>query len=232
MTVMPVGDEFRLRKRAWIEDNRRKVDQMTNGRVAYIYMPDTAKDGYTSFTRYFFAQMGKEAAIIDERCNHGGHLATDIVDYLQRPLASVFTFRDGADMTAPVGAIFGPKVMIVNEFAGSGGDAMPWYFQRLGVGKLVGKRTWGGLIGISDVPGLMDGGHVTSPSLAIWNPNGQYDIENRGVTPDIEVELDPKAMRLGHDPQLEKAVEVVMTELAKHPLPEPKRPAYPNYHAK
>jgi tricorn protease len=232
VTVMPVSNEFRLRKRAWIEDNRRKVDQMTNGRAAYIYMPDTAQSGYTSFNRYFFAQLGKEAAIIDERCNHGGHFATDIIDYLKRPLASVITFRDGADSTVPVGAIFGPKVMIINEFAGSGGDAMPWYFRRFDVGKLVGKRTWGGLVGIGGYPELMDGGHVTAPSAGIWNPNGQYDVENRGVAPDIEVELDPKAMRQGHDPQLEKAVEVVMAELARHPLPQLKRPPYPNYHAK
>ena len=232
VTVVPVPTEDRLRHLAWIEDNRRKVDQLTNGRVAYIHMPDTAFGGYTSFMRYFFAQVGKEAAIIDERFNHGGQLATDIIEYLQRRPMSIATTRDGGDFVQPQGAIFGPKVMIINEFAGSGGDAMPWYFRRAGVGKLIGKRTWGGLVGLMGFPDLMDGGIVTAPNAAIWNPNGQFDVENRGVAPDIEVELDPAAVRQGRDPQLEKAVEVVMEELGKNPLPQFKRPPYPNYHPK
>ena len=232
VTVVPVDNEARLRHLAWIEDNRRMVDQMTNGRVAYIHMPDTGLGGFTSFQRYFFAQVGKEAAIVDERFNHGGALATDVVEYLQRRLMSMVTFRDGADLAQPQGAIFGPKVMIVNEFAGSGGDAMPWYFRRAGVGKLIGERTWGGLVGIPPMPPLMDGGSVTAPHMAVWNPNGTYDVENRGITPDIEVDLDPAAVRKGHDPQLEAAIRVVMDELREHPQPELKRPAYPNYHEK
>jgi tricorn protease len=230
--VVPVPNESRLRYLAWIEDNRRKVDQLTGGRVAYIHMPDTSLGGYQSFTRYFYAQVGKDAAIIDERFNHGGHLATDIIEYLQRRLMSVASYRDGADSNQPFGAIFGPKVMIINEFAGSGGDAMPWYFKRAGVGKLVGERTWGGLIGLSGFPDLMDGGSVTAPNAAIWNPNGQFDVENRGITPDIEVQLDPAAVRQGHDPQLERAIQVVMEELQKNPPAQPKRPPYPNYHPK
>jgi len=231
VTVVPIPDESNLRHLAWIEDNRRKVDQMTNGRVAYVHMPDTAFGGYTAFNRYFFAQVGKEAAIIDERFNHGGALATDIIEYLKRPVMSLVTFRDGADLVQPQGAIFGPKVMIINEFAGSGGDAMPWYFHRFGVGKLVGKRTWGGLVGIFGFPELMDGGFVTAPNAAVWNPNGEFDIENRGIAPDIDVELDPKAVRGGHDPQLEMAVQVVLEELKEKTVPQPKRPPYPNYHA-
>jgi len=227
--VVPVGDEAGLRHLAWIEDNRRKVDQMTGGRVAYIHMPDTGFGGYTSFTRYFFAQVDKEAAIIDERFNHGGALATDIIEYLQRKLMSVATARDGADFLQPQGAIFGPKVMITNAFAGSGGDAMPWYFRRAGVGKLIGERTWGGLVGLNGYPELMDGGVVMAPSVAIWNPNGTMDVENHGIQPDIEVDLDPAAVRQGHDPQLEKAVEVVMEELREHPQPALKRPVFPNY---
>jgi tricorn protease len=230
VTVIPVPDEARLRNLAWIEDNRRKVDQMTNGRVAYIYMPDTATGGYINFNRYFFAQVGKEAAIIDERFNGGGALATDIIEYLKRPLMSLVATRDGADEQQPQGAIFGPKVMIINEFAGSGGDAMPWYFHRAGVGKLIGKRTWGGLVGRAAAPELMDGGFASAPSSGVWNPNGEWEVENHGITPDIEVDQDPEAVRSGHDPQLEKAVEVVMEELVKHPVPQPKRPAYPNYH--
>ena len=230
VTVTPVPSETGLRNLAWIEDNRRKVDQLTNGRVAYVYMPDTSFGGYTNFTRYFFAQVGKEAVIIDERFNGGGALATDVIEYLKRPLLSAVTRRDGADEYQPQGAIYGPKVMIINEFAGSGGDAMPWYFRRAGVGKLIGKRTWGGLVGIFPVPGLMDGGTVTAPNSAVWNPTGQWEVENRGIAPDIEVEFDPEQVRAGHDPQLEKAVQVVMSELEQHPVPKPKRPPYPNYH--
>ena len=232
VTVVPVPSEQRLRNLAWIEDNRRKVDQMTNGRVAYVYMPDTFFGGYANFTRYFFAQVGKEAVIIDERFNGGGALATDIVETLQRKMMSLVATRDGQDEVQPQGGIFGPKVMIVNEFAGSGGDAMPWYFKRAGVGKLIGKRTWGGLVGRAAAPELMDGGFVSSPSSAVWNPNGQWEVENHGITPDIEVELEPELVMQGHDPQLEKAVQVVMEELQLHPLPHPHRPAYPNYHSK
>ena len=232
VTVVPVADESGLRNLAWIEDNRRKVDQLTHGRVAYIYMPNTSMAGLTNFNRYFFAQVGKEAAIIDERFNAGGALATDIIEYLQRRLMSVVSTRDGEDEMQPQGAIFGPKVMIINEFAGSGGDAMPWYFHRAGAGKLIGKRTWGGLVGRAFAPELMDGGFVSAPSSGVWNPDtGAWEVENRGIQPDIEVELDPEAVRAGHDPQLEKAVEVVLQELGQNPVPHPKRPAYPNYHA-
>jgi tricorn protease len=232
VTVVPVADEGGLRNLAWIEDNRRKVDLLTHGRVAYIYMPNTSLAGLTNFNRYFFAQVGKEAAIIDERFNGGGALATDIIEYLRRRLMSVVSTRDGADEMQPQGAIFGPKVMIINEFAGSGGDAMPWYFHRAGVGKLIGKRTWGGLVGRAFAPELMDGGFVSAPSSGVWNPDkGEWEVENRGIQPDVEVEFDPEAVRAGHDPQLEKAVEVVMQELEQNPVPHPKRPAYPNYHA-
>jgi tricorn protease len=231
VTVVPVDAEMQLRHLAWIEDNRRKVDQLTGGRVAYVYMPDTAFGGYTNFNRFFYAQVEKEAAIIDERFNAGGNLATDIIEQLSRKLMSMVATRDGELEQQPQGAIFGPKVMIINEFAGSGGDAMPWYFRRAGVGKLIGKRTWGGLVGRAFAPELMDGGFVTAPGSAVFNPmTGQWEVENIGVAPDIEVELDPQLVRQGKDPQLEKAVEVVMAELEKNPLPKPKRPAYPNYH--
>jgi tricorn protease len=230
VTVVPVPSESGLRTFAWVEDNRRKVSQMTGGRVAYIYMPDTSFGGYTNFNRYFYAQVNKSAAIIDERFNGGGMLATDIVETLSRkPLSRVAT-RDGEDELQPQGAIFGPKVMIINEFAGSGGDAMPWYFRRAGVGPLVGKRTWGGLVGRAGAPPLMDGGFVSSPSSAVWDPSqSKWIAENVGIEPDVEIENDPEAVRQGKDPQLEKAVEIVMAELAKTPRPQIKRPAFPNY---
>ncbi|MBI3473078.1 MAG: protease, partial [Candidatus Solibacter usitatus] len=175
-------------------------------------------------------QVGKEAAIIDERFNGGGALATDIVEQLSRKLMSSVATRDGGDEVEPQGAIFGPKVMIINEFAGSGGDAMPWYFKRAGVGKLIGKRTWGGLVGRAAAPDLLDGGFISSPSSGVWNPaTSKWEVENIGIAPDIEVEHDPELVRQGKDPQLEKSIEVVMAELRKNPPPKLKRPEFPKY---
>jgi tricorn protease len=231
VTVIPVDDESSLRNYAWIEGNRRKVDELTGGRVAYVYLPDTYAGGYTNFNRYYFAQVGKDAAIIDERYNGGGDIADYIIDYLRRPLLSYWNMREGKDITTPIEAIFGPKVMIINEMAGSGGDALPWMFRKTGIGPLVGKRTWGGLVGHYTNPGdLLDGGFTGTPDLAFYNPNGTWDVENHGVPPDIETELDPQAARAGRDTQLERAVEVVMDLLKKNPPPPaPHHPAFPNY---
>jgi tricorn protease len=230
ITVVPVPDEERLRNLAWVEDNRRKVAQMTDGRVAYVWLPNTSAGGLTAFNRYFFAQVDKDGAVIDERFNGGGQLAEYIIDYLRRPLMNYISTRDGQDQMFPATAIYGPKVMIINQLAGSGGDAMPYYFRQQKVGQLIGKRTWGGLVGIGGYPTLLDGGLVTAPHLAIWFPSGQWEVENRGVAPDIEVEMDPQAWRSGHDPQLEKAVGVILEELKKPRAHKPERPAYPNYH--
>jgi len=229
-TVVPVESEEALRHLAWIESNRRKVDQASGGRVAYVYVPNTAGGGYTSFNRYFFSQVGKEAVIIDERFNEGGQLADYIIDYLKRPIMSKVVTREGHEWSSPTEAIYGPKVMIINEMSGSGGDALPWYFRKAGLGPLIGKRTWGGLVGIGGYPELLDGGFVTAPRGAIYGLNGEWEVENHGVPPDYEVDLDPAAYRRGHDAQLDKAIEVVMQQLKEHPLPEFKRPAYPNYH--
>jgi tricorn protease len=230
VTVVPVESEIGLRALAWIEGNRRRVEELSGGRLAYIYLPDTAVGGYTNFNRYYFAQINKEGAVIDERFNSGGTAADYIIDYLRRPLMNYWLTREGKIFTTPAGAIFGPKAMIINEYAGSGGDLLPWLFRRAGIGPLIGKRTWGGLVGIYDYPPLIDGGTVTAPRVAFFTPAGQWEVENQGVAPDIEVELDPKAWREGRDPQLEKAVEVVMDALAKNPLPVPKHPVFPTYH--
>jgi tricorn protease len=232
VTVVPVPSERQLRNLAWVDENRKKVERMTDGKVAYVYVPDTANEGFTRFNRYFFAQTDKNAAIIDERFNGGGALADHIVDYLRQPLRNYLTGRagEGEDMPFPGGAIHGPKVMIVNERAGSGGDYLPYTFRQAGIGPLVGKRTWGGLVGIGGYPSLIDGGFVTAPRMGIWFPNGRWDVENRGVPPDVEVEYDPKAVREGHDPQLEKAVELVMAELKKYPPTKAQRPPFPNYY--
>ncbi|MBI4873201.1 MAG: PD40 domain-containing protein [Acidobacteria bacterium] len=230
VTVVPVDSESRLRNLAWIEENRRKVDQLSGGRLAYVYLPDTGGGGFSNFNRYFFSQVRKQGAVIDERFNGGGQIADYIIDYMRRPLWNYFSTRWGDAFTTPVGAIFGPKAMIVNEYAGSGGDAMPWLFRQAGLGPLVGKRTWGGLVGIFGFPSLIDGGGVTAPNLAFWTPKGEWDVENRGVAPDIEIEFDPQAWHQGKDPQLEKAVDVVLEALKKNPPPVHKQPAYPNYH--
>ena len=232
VTVVPVDNEAGLRNLAWIEDNRRKVAELSGGRVAYVYLPDTALGGYTNFNRYYFSQINKEGAVIDERFNGGGTAADYIIDYMRRPLMNMWATREGKDFTTPVGSIYGPKAMIINEFAGSGGDMMPWLFRKAGIGPLVGKRTWGGLVGTYDYPALIDGGQVTAPRVAFYNLQGEWDVENHGTPPDIEVELDPALWRQGRDPQLEKAVEVVIEALKKNPLPKPKKPAYPNYHNK
>ncbi len=232
VTVVPVASEENLRYLAWIENNRRTVDQATGGRVAYVYVPNTGGSGYTSFNRYFFSQVDKEAAIIDERFNEGGDLADYIIDYLRRPIMSKVVAREGHDWSSPSEAIYGPKVMIINEMSGSGGDALPWYFRKAGLGPLIGKTTWGGLVGIGGYPELLDGGYVTAPRAAIYGLKGEWEVENHGVAPDIEVDLDPAAYRQGHDAQLDKAIEVVMQQLKERPLPQYPRPAYPNYHEK
>ena len=229
VTVVPVPSEENLRHLAWIEANRRKVDELSGGRVAYVHLPDTAGGGWTSFNRYFFAQVGKQAAVLDERFNHGGDLADYIIDSLRRPPMSRVMTREGEDYTEPVASIYGPKVMIINQFSGSGGDAMPWYFRKAGIGPLVGVRTWGGLVGIGGYPVLMDGGRITAPRWAIYGLGGAWEVENRGVPPDVEVEQDPKFVREGHDPQLERAVQVVLELLAKNPPQTFARPAYPVY---
>ncbi len=232
VTVVPVDSETGLRNLAWVEGNRRKVDQLTGGKVAYVYLPDTGFGGYTNFNRYFFAQVDKDGVVLDERYNGGGKAADYIIETLGRKPLNYWTSREGKDYVTPGGAIFGPKAMIINEFAGSGGDAMPWYFRQTKLGPLVGKRTWGGLVGISGYPPLLDGGSVTAPSFAFYSPKSEWEVENRGVPPDVEVEHDPYEVRLGRDPQLEKAVELVMDALKKNPLKWPAKPAYPNYHKK
>ena len=230
VVVVPIASEGALRNLAWIEDNRRKVEKMSDGKLAYIYLPDTAGGGYTFFNRYFFSQLDKQGAVVDERYNSGGHAADYVVDYLKKPLNSFWAGRDGIDFRQPVATMPGPKAMLANEYSGSGGDYLPYLFRRYGIGPIIGKRTWGGLVGIGGYPTLIDGGSVTAPHFAFYTPEGKWDIENRGVAPDIEIDLDPKAWREGRDVQLEKAVNYLLEELKKNPPKEYKRPPYPDYH--
>jgi len=230
VTVVPVDSERRLRNLDWIESNRRKVDELSGGKVAYIYMPNTAGAGYTNFNRYFYAQIDKQAVVLDERFNQGGFIADYIVNVLVQKRLSGAIERDGKPVHDPEGAIFGPKAMIINQSAGSGGDAMPWYFRKANLGTLVGTKTWGGLVGIGGYPTLIDGGYVMAPRYAIYGLNGEWEVEGHGIAPDVEVENLPKDVAAGRDPQLERAVTIVLEQLKAHPVTEPPVPPYPNYH--
>ena len=232
VTVVPLPSEFPLRNLAWEEDNRRKVDQLSGGKVAYVHVPDTATGGFINFNRYYFAQVGKQAAVIDERYNHGGEIADYIIDLLKRPLRNCNITREGEEFCSPLAQIYGPKTMVINEMSGSGGDALPWMFKQDKVGPLVGTRTWGGLVGIYNYPPLMDGGFITSPRVAIFGLHNEWEVENHGIAPDIEVENDPASVAAGHDAQLERAVQVTLEALKAHPVVIPGPPPYPNYQKK
>jgi tricorn protease len=225
--VQTLGSEERLRNLAWIEDNRRRVEQLSEGQVGYVYVPDTGINGQNELVRMWRAQVKKPGLIIDERFNSGGQIPDRFIGLLDRPLRNYWAVRDGKDIMTPAVTHLGPKAMLINGWSGSGGDCFPFYFKQSGLGPLIGLRTWGGLIGISGSPRLVDGGSVTVPSFAIYSTNSQWIIEGHGVDPDIEVVDDPGAMAWGGDPQLERAVAEVMKELRLHPPREVKRPAYP-----
>ncbi len=224
--VVPVENEAGLRNRDWVESNLRKVHEATEGRVAYVYVPNTTSLGHTYFKRYFYPQAQKDAVIIDERYNGGGQVADYYIDLLRRPFIAMWAMRYGQDLKSPQASIQGPKVMLVDETAGSGGDLLPWMFRKFNLGPLVGRPTWGGLVGILGFPTLMDGGNITAPNLAIWTEKG-WVVENEGVAPDVEVEQLPKDVIAGRDPQLEKAIEQVKAELKKNPPQKLTRPPYP-----
>ena len=229
VTVVPVPGEVGLRQRDWVEGNRRKVDELSGGKLAYVWVPDTGFGGHTYFTRYYFAQQDKKGAILDERFNHGGSIADYMVDLMSRKLIGYFNnpVGDKQPFTAPNAAIWGPKVLIINEMAGSGGDMLPYMFRHLEIGPMIGTRTWGGLVGIWDVPSLIDGGYITAPRGGFYTTEGEWRVENEGVAPDIFVEQDPKLVAAGHDPQLERAVEEALKLLEANPfeiLPQPADP--------
>jgi len=224
--VTPIEWEWALGNRDWIEANIKKVDKATNGQVAYVYVPNTAYQGHEYFKRYFFPQANKKALIIDERFNGGGQLADYYIDLLKRPHQANWNFRYGKDLKSPSASIQGPKVMLIDETAGSGGDYLPWMFRKFDMGTIIGKRTWGGLVGVLGYPEFIDGGIVTAPNVAFYTEDG-YRVENEGVSPDIEVEQLPKEVIAGRDPQLEKAIEVVMKQLRENPPKEIERPPYP-----
>jgi tricorn protease len=229
INVKTIGGEANLRYLAWVENNRRKVAEATGGRIGYMHVPDTSVDGVRAFDKYFAGQQGKDGLIVDERFNHGGWSPDFYTEKLGRRELLALAPREGKEFV-PQEAFFGPKVMIVNEQAGSGGDLFPYYFKKEKIGPLVGTRTWGGLIGMGGFPPLLDGGFVSAPGWAWWEPNdkgsGEWVVENHGVDPDFVVEQRPDLVIEGHDPQLEKAIELALDGLKKMPPPL-HRPAYP-----
>jgi tricorn protease len=224
--IETLKDETRLRNLEWIESNRKRVDEATNGKIGYIYVPSTGIDGQTELVRQFSAQFDKEGLIIDERFNNGGQIPDRFIELLNRNPLAFWAVRDGQTWQWPPVANFGPKVMLINGWSGSGGDAFPDYFRKSGLGPLVGTRTWGGLIGITGAPQLIDGGIVTIPTFRMYDPDGTWFKEGHGVDPDIEVIDDPSQLAKGIDPQLERAIEEAMNLLKEKRFVKPDVPAY------
>ena len=225
--VKPVASEATLRYTAWVDANREKVAKATGGRIAYIHVPNTATAGIQEFTKQYYPQADKQGIIVDERFNGGGFIPDFFVERLRRQTMVYWSRRDGADERTPSTAIDGPKCILINQYAGSGGDAFPYYFRQLGIGPLIGKRTWGGLVGISHNLPFVDGGGITMPDFGMWDPkNDAWVVENHGVDPDIEVENAPHELVAGRDPQLERAIQWTLDELKKNPPKKHVRPKY------
>ena len=227
--VIPVGNENQLRMMDWVEGNRRKVDELSKGQLAYVYLPNTGQPGYTYFNRYYFAQQDKKGAVIDERNNGGGSAADYMVDIMARELHGYFNSRanDHRPFTTPMSGIWGPKVMLINERAGSGGDLLPYLFHKMKIGPLIGTKTWGGLVGTWDTPPFVDGGRMVAPRGGFYDVNGEWAVEGVGISPDILVEQTPKDVIEGRDPQLERAVKEAMDRMATEGIelkPEPAPP--------
>jgi len=226
--VQCLASEYRLRNLSWIDSNRRRVEELGGGRIGYVYVPDTGQNGQNELVRQWRGQITRDGLVVDERFNSGGQIPDRFVELLNRPLRNFWGVRDGKDWSWPPETHAGPKAMLINGWSGSGGDCFPYYFKQSGLGPLIGTRTWGGLIGITGAPTLVDGGSVTVPTFGIYDLEGKWIIESTGVEPDIEVVDDPSAMSAGGDPQLERAVQEVLKALKDKPVRIPKKPAYPN----
>lgn len=229
IATVPVSNENQLRLMDWVEGNRRKVDQLSGGKLAYVYLPNTGQPGYTFFNRYYFSQQDKKGAVIDERNNGGGSAADYMVDIMARDLHGYFNSRanDHKPFTTPMSGIWGPKVMLINGRAGSGGDLLPYLFNKMEIGPLIGTKTWGGLVGTWDTPPFIDGGRMVAPRGGFYDVNGEWAVEGVGISPDIPVEQTPKEVASGKDPQLERAVQEALSRLATEGVelkPEPAPP--------
>jgi tricorn protease len=225
--VVPVASEFALRQRAWAEDNRRRVAEATGGLIGYVHVPDTNVGGWTEFSRYYYAQTNKKGIVVDERFNHGGFANHFMIQEMEKTQRNGWANRYGKDWTGPQLGIYGPKVMLANQFSGSGGDMFPWLFRDAKIGPIIGKRTWGGLVASFGFE-LVDGGVVRSPDTAFYALNGTWDVEGYGVAPDIEVELDPFMWRQGKDAQLERAILEIQKMAKSYPYPKAVKPKYPD----
>ncbi len=226
VVVETLTSETRLRNLAWIESNRKRVEEATDGKIGYIYVPSTGWDGQTELVRQFAAQFTKEGLIIDERFNDGGQIPDRFIELLNRNPLAFWAVRDGETWQWPPHANFGPKVMLINGWSGSGGDAFPDYFRKAGLGPLIGTRTWGGLIGITGAPQLIDGGTVTVPTFRMYDPDGKWFKEGHGVDPDIQVMDDPSELAKGVDPQLERAIKEILNLLKTKRFVQPPVPEY------
>ena len=226
--VKPLSDDSNLRFRHWIENNRKMVEEKTSGRVGYIFVTNTGVPGQNDLVRHFFGQLDKDALIIDERWNGGGQIPTRFIELLNRPVTNYWARRDGRDWIWPPDSHQGPKCMLINGMSGSGGDMFPALFKMNKIGKLIGRRTWGGLVGISGNPSMIDGTSVTAPTFAYYEKDGTWGIEGHGVDPDMDVIDDPAKMQNGGDPQLETAIKHMLDELEKDPYKAPNRPKYPD----
>jgi tricorn protease len=225
VTVKCLASEVELRFREWIEARRARVDAATSGRVGYVYIQSTGIGAQNELVRQFMAQWSRDGLIVDERFNSGGQIPDRFIELLNRPMLAYWAVRSGAPRQWPPVAHRGPMLMLINGWSGSGGDALPFYFRAAKLGPLVGTRTWGGLIGISGAPGLVDGGQVTVPTFRMYTPDGKWFAEGHGVDPDIVVDEDPTQLAKGVDPQLERAISEVLERLKSSP-PAPKRPDY------
>jgi len=228
LVVPTMRSEGGLRYRNWVDAKRRYVEEKSGGRVGYIYVPDTGVRGQNELVRQFHAQSSMDALILDDRWNGGGQIPTRFIELLNRPLVNYWGRRDGRDWTWPYDSHFGPKCMLINGAAGSGGDAFPAYFRQAGLGKLIGMRTWGGLVGISGNPGLIDGARITVPTFGYYDSDGTWGIEGFGVPPDIEVVDDPSKMADGGDPQLDVAIAEMLSEIEANGYKPGQRPAAPD----
>jgi tricorn protease len=215
--VHPVASEQNLRYLDWVQATRAKVDKASGGRIGYIHLPDTATSGNRELFKYFYPQANKDALILDDRWNGGGFVPDRMIALLSRPLLNYWERRKGDLTASPAFSNDGPKATLINGEAGSGGDAFPYFFRQVGLGPLIGTRTWGGLAGITSSPSLLDGGSLSVPSFRFFTKEGQWAIENEGVAPDIEVIDRPDEFAKGHDPSLEKAIAYLLDELKKNP---------------
>jgi tricorn protease len=220
VVVQPIASEVTLRYLDWVENNRRIVDELSGGRIGYVHVPNTAVQGHRELWEGFGPQARvKEAMIIDDRYNGGGFIPFDMITSLASPVLNYWSQRETRPQATPQTGFDGPMIMLINGYSSSGGDAFPFYFRKLALGPLMGKTTWGGLIGYSGSPSMVDGGSMAVPSFSFINTEGVWDVEAVGVAPDIEVFDDPTLIQAGRAPTLEKAVEHLLAELAQNPPP-------------